>query len=92
MSASVTDNASRSRFELDVSGQTAFIDYRRVGETLYLDHAEVPVLLRGHGVGARLARGALELVRERGERVIPVCSFVESFMLYHPEFADLRAR
>lgn len=92
MNASVIDNASRSRFELDAGGQTAFIDYRRVGKTLYLDHAEVPVLLRGHGIGARLARGALDLVRERGERVVPVCSFVESFMLYHPEFADLRTK
>ena len=39
MNEALTDNAARSRFELGASG---FIDYRRVGTVLYLNHAEVP--------------------------------------------------
>jgi hypothetical protein len=92
VSEHVTDSAARSRFELDLGGGTAFIDYRRVGKTLYLDHTEVPTAWRGHGVGGRMVKGALELMRERGERVVPVCSFIESYMLYHPEYAELRAQ
>ena len=91
MSEVVTDNAARRRCELDVGGSIAFIDYRRQGETLFLNHAEVPVNLRAHGAGARLVKATLELVRERGERVVPVCPFVEAFMQRHPEFAELRA-
>ena len=91
MSEVVTDDAARRRFELDLGGTVAFIDYRRKGDTLFLDHAEVPSALRGHGAGARLVRGTLELIRERGERVVPVCPFVVSFMHRHPEFAELKA-
>ena len=76
---------------MQLDGCTAFIDYRRSGSTLYFDHAEVPVACRGHAVGARMVRAALELVRERGERAVPVCSFVQAFVRRHPEFAEPRA-
>jgi uncharacterized protein len=91
VSEPVTDNAARSRFELDLGGSSAFIAYHRAGDTLYLDHAEVPVALRGQGVGARLVKATLELIRERGERVVPVCPFVAAFMRRHAEYEGLRA-
>jgi predicted GNAT family acetyltransferase len=89
----VTDNAALQRFELPLAGGAlARIDYRRTGDVLWLDHAEVPSEFEGHGVGSRLVRGALERVRERGERVVPVCGFVAAWMRRHPEFDPLRAR
>ena len=91
MTGTLTDNVARSRFEMQLDGCTAFIDYRRSGNTLYLDHAEVPVACSGHGVGTRMVRAALELLRERGEQAVPVCSFVQAFVRRHPEFAEPRA-
>lgn len=91
MSDVVSDNTAMSRFELDLDGTVAFIDYHRTGDRLYLDHAEVPTALRGHGAGGRLVQATLELARARGERVVPVCPFVKAFMHRHPEFAELRA-
>ena len=91
MSEVLTDNAAAGRFELELGGQVAFIDYHRAGDRLYLDHAEVPVALRGHGAGGRLVKATLDLVRERGERVVPVCPFVQAFFNRHPEYAGLRA-
>ena len=88
MTGTLTDNVARSRFEMQLEGCTAFIDYRRSGNTLYLDHAEVPAALGGHGVGTRMVRATLELLRERGERAVPVCSFVQAFVRRHPEFAE----
>ena len=88
MTGTLTDNVARSRFEMLLEGGTAFIDYRRSGNTLYLDHAEVPAALGGHGVGTRMVRAALELLRERGERAVPVCSFIQAFVRRHPEFAE----
>jgi predicted GNAT family acetyltransferase len=88
---SIVDNTARSRFEYDVEGRTAFIDYRRAGNVLSLTHAEVPQELEGRGIGSLMARGALDLVRERGEKVIPVCSFVVAFIRRHPEYQDLLA-
>jgi predicted GNAT family acetyltransferase len=87
----VVDNAAAQRFELALPGGEAFIDYRRAGGVVSLNHAEVPAALGGQGLGTRLVRGTLELIRSRGERVVPVCSFVRATMARHPEYGDLRA-
>ena len=89
MSESLIDNAERSRFELGVNGASGFIDYRRSGTTLFLNHAEVPAALAGHGVGNRMVSEALDLIRRRGERIVPVCSFIQAFVRRHPAYADL---
>jgi predicted GNAT family acetyltransferase len=85
----VSDNVARSRFELGANGASGFIAYRRSGTTLYLNHAEVPAALAGHGVGTKMVTETLELIRRRGERIVPVCSFVEAFVRRHPAYADL---
>lgn len=87
----VIDNASRSRFEYAVEGRTAFIDYRRAAGVVSLTHAEVPTELEGRGIGSNMVRGTLDLIRERGEKVIPACSFVDAFIVRHPDYQDLLA-
>jgi hypothetical protein len=85
----------------------AFIDYRdrpaissaaagtaaseRGVRVRILTHAEVPAELRGARIGARLARGTLDLIRARGERIVPRCPFVVDFLRRHPEYVDLVA-
>lgn len=91
MQSSVRDNSERRRYELDVEGGLAFIDYLRDGDTVTMTHAEVPLALRGGGVGSELVRGALAVVRQRGDKVVPLCSFVEHYMRRHPEAHDLLA-
>jgi len=92
MDETFTDNATASRFELALGDAVAFIDYRRRGGVLVLTHAEVPPALGGRGVGSRLTALALELVRSRGERVVPSCPFIAQFIARHPEHADLVER
>lgn len=91
MTRTVHDNSERERYELEVEGGFAFIDYRRSGGVVTMTHAEVPRALRGGGVGSELVRGALALVRQRGDKVVPLCSFVEHYMQRHPEVHDLLA-
>lgn len=91
MQNSVRDNPQRRRYELEVEGGCAFIDYRRQGDVVTMTHAEVPSALRGGGVGSELVRGALALARQRGDTVVPLCSFVEHYMRRHPEVHDLIA-
>jgi len=91
MTEIVTDNTARSRFELALGADTAFVNYRRSGTVLVLTHAEVPTHLEGRGVGSRLVGGALDLVRARGERVVPRCPFVVRFIERHPAYRDLLA-
>jgi uncharacterized protein len=87
----VRDDSARQRFELEAGDALAFVDYRREGSKLLLTHAEVPPALRGGGVGSALVKGTLELVRQRGEKVVPLCSFVAHYMERHPEVQDLLA-
>ncbi len=89
MPETVIDNLAGQRFELAMTGGTASIAYRRSGATLSLNHAEVPVALGGRGLGTRLVRETLELIRSRGERVVPVCPFIRNFIERHAEYADL---
>ena len=89
MSGTLIDNEAKRRFELTVPGGIAFVDYRRSDSTLFLVHAEVPVTLRGRGFGARLVREALDLIRARGETIVPACPYVRSFVDRHAEYADL---
>jgi hypothetical protein len=87
----VIDNAAQKRFELVEQGQTAFADYVAQGGVITLPHVEAPVGLRGTGAASRLMEGLLGIVRERGQKVRPVCSYAAAYMDRHPEFADLRA-
>jgi uncharacterized protein len=91
MTDRVRDDSARQRFELEVDGALAFVDYQRDGRKLLLTHAEVPPALRGGGVGSALVKGTLALVRARGEKVVPLCSFVAHYMERHPEVQDLLA-
>ena len=90
--ARVEHNEEHSRYELHVDGERrGLIDYRRRGDALAFLHTEVDEELEGQGLGGRLVAGALDDVRARGEKVVPLCSFVAAHIRRHPEYADLVA-
>lgn len=87
----VQDNQALRRFEMHTQGVVAFITYIRESDVLSLVHEEVPEEASGKGIGSALAKGALELIRSRGEKVIPLCPFIAAYMLRHKETQDLLA-
>jgi predicted GNAT family acetyltransferase len=91
MSASVRDNMERSRFELDVGTEVAFANYRLTPSAVIITHTETPRALRGRGIASELVKGALELIRNDGRKVIAGCGFVVDYLDKHPEYADLVA-
>src|SRR5205085_8714312 len=90
MSQDVRNNSAHHRFELDIEGHTAVAYYRRTPGIVVFTHTEVPEALAGKGVGSRLARGALEIVRSEGDKVRAECPFIRAFIDKHPEFHDLK--
>ena len=50
------DNEARSRYEFDLGGHTAYIDYEKDNGTIVLTHTFVPEAYEGRGVGAQLVR------------------------------------
>jgi predicted GNAT family acetyltransferase len=87
---SVTDNPALRRYELRIDG--AFegeIVYRLEPGRIVLIHTEVSQQVEGQGLGAQLVKGALDDIRARGLRVVPLCPFVASYVRRHPEYGDL---
>ena len=88
----VRDNTAKQRFEIEIDGATAFVEYNSSDGVLTFTHTEVPELLGGRGVGSQLARGALKVARERGRKVAATCPFVAAFLKKHAEYNDILAR
>jgi uncharacterized protein len=87
--AAVRDNKAKSRFELDVEGGLAFANYNVTPEAVIITHTETPRALRGRGIASELVKGALELIRADGQKVVAGCGFVVDYLRKHPEYADL---
>lgn len=93
MPDTVRDNTATQRYEMALpDGAVAFVPYRRDNGVVTLPYSEVPPQFEGQGIGSRLVRGVLEDIRQRGERVVPLCSFIAQYIRRHPEYADLIAR
>lgn len=91
MTQTVTDNPARSRYEMDVDGQTVFANYRREGERLIVTHVEAPVALRGTGAAGRFMAGLMEQVRAEGLKVVPLCGYAAGWIRAHEQHHDLLA-
>ncbi|WIM94781.1 GNAT family N-acetyltransferase [Actinoplanes oblitus] len=87
----VQDNAAEHRFELLVDGEVAVLaTYRpRGADVLAVLHTETQPDMRGRGLAGELARMTLELLRSRGQRIVPSCPFFAHYLTEHPEYADL---
>jgi len=87
----VRDNADNHRFELLVDGETAGLAmYRHRGDDIVVvTHSEVGPAFLGRGLGNELAQRTLELIRSRGQKVVPICPFFARYVEEHPEYDDI---
>jgi predicted GNAT family acetyltransferase len=86
----IHDNPAAHRFELTVDGTlAAFAEYNLLKQGLLFTHTEVLPAYEGQGLGSKLARFALDAVRERGVQAIPACKFIAGYIRKHPEYLDL---
>jgi predicted GNAT family acetyltransferase len=85
----VENNESAKRFEAHVNGHVAFLQYHYSKDGIVLAHTEVPPALEGRGLAGKLARTALDYAQAHKLRVIPLCSFVASYIRKHPEYQSL---
>ena len=88
----ITRNAASQRLESKVDGLLCRCDYRTHGNTMMLVHTEVPPQLEGRGIASLLVRAAFEHAKQNGMDVLPVCSYVRTWVERHPEVGPLLAR
>ncbi|MCB1865455.1 MAG: N-acetyltransferase [Chromatiales bacterium] len=87
----ITHNPAANRFQAELAGATAMLEYRIAGNTVTIFHTLVPPEHRGQGVAAELARTALDWARTQSLRVVPQCSYIAAFMRRNREYGDLLA-
>jgi len=83
------DGATEGRFEVHLGGDVAFAEYRLLESGILFPHTVVPPAFEGKGVGGALVRHAMAYAREKGQMVIPVCTFFAGYIAKHPQFHDL---
>jgi len=86
-SITVRHNPEASRFEAVVDDLLCRCDYRMHGDTMMLVHTEVPQQLEGRGIASALVKAAFAHAKEQGVDVLPVCSYVRTWVQRHPEVA-----
>lgn len=77
-------HSDRCQFTLDWNGHIAFVDYEIRGDKWYLLHAEVPIALRGQGVGQVLVEKTYDYLRKNGIASVPVCSYIQALVKRNP--------
>lgn len=92
MNLTIREQVEKKRFEAEVEGHTAFIEYIRAKDAIYLTHTEVPESLGGRGIGSALVKGVLELIEAEGLLLAPLCPFVAAYLKRHPKWQRLLAK
>ncbi len=83
------NNPSDNRFEAQIDGKTAYLQYTVQDVKMIIPYTEVPSELEGQGIGSALVRAALDYARANELKVIPRCWFVAGYIERHPEYKDL---
>lgn len=85
----VKNNDTAHRFELEIDGVIAFVDYKLAGKQMTLMHTVVPPELGGQGVGGRIVKASLEFIKEKGLSVVAECPFVKHYIEQNKDYQNL---
>lgn len=73
-----TDNKGRAYLG-DPLKPDAEMTYSKAGDKMIIiDHTEVSDTLRGKGVGRELLNEVIDMVRQKGIKIMPLCPFAKS--------------
>ena len=84
----VHDKANQ-QFRLSVDQHIALVDYVMNGDKLMLTHSEVPVALRGQGVGKVLVDKTFEYLRDHHLQAHAVCSYIRVIAQRDPQWQGI---
>ena len=86
----VHDDPDNDRYVVEVDGEVAgFAVYQMRGGRHFFVHTEIASGFGGQGVGHVLAQFALDDVRAKGGKIIPLCPFIRHFIEENSEYESL---
>ncbi len=85
----IIHNPAEKRFEIWIDEKLSKLDYLEDETSIVMTHVGVHPDLRGHGVAGKLTEVALEYARGKSLRVIPMCSYVATYIRRNPQFVEL---
>jgi predicted GNAT family acetyltransferase len=88
----ISKNEQLSRFETDIEGQFAVVDYRFKDGIYSIPRVYVPKQFEGKGIGAKLVELTVNIIENEGAKIIPICPFVSVYFKRHPERKSLLAK
>ena len=87
----VKELENKGSFYVEQDGKIlAEMTFSKAGaERIIVDHTEVGDELRGKGVGLKLVEFAVNYVRYKNIKMLPLCPFTKATLLKHPEWKDV---
>lgn len=85
----LVNNVHDNRFEFNIDGEVAFINYLRQRDVYYLIHTQVPETMQGRGIAAALVEKTFKFMEEGGFKMMPYCPYVQSYLERHPGWEKL---
>ena len=79
-------NDAANRFEMNVDGNTAIIEYKEYPGKIALLHTEVPLQLEGKGAATAIIEKTLDYIENKNFKLIPLCPMVVAYIKRHPEW------
>lgn len=79
-------NEERKRFEIEVDGHYAFINYGESGGQTALVHTETDPELSGTGAAKAVVEKTLQYLEDNNKSLLPFCPFVFTYIKRHPEW------
>jgi predicted GNAT family acetyltransferase len=91
MDIEIEETDSKGRyFHCGADGSVAEMTFSKAGSKLIIvDHTEVPLSMKGEGVGLALVKRGVEDARKAGKKVIPLCPYAAAQFRKHPEWHDV---
>ena len=87
----VIKNDDKKRFEIEVNGHFAFIDFKENDQTISLIHTETEPELQGTGAATAVVEKTLDYLKQNGKTLLPYCPYVFAYIKKHPEWKAIVA-
>lgn len=90
MELEIKHDTYNQKFFTILDSKEAYLKYIITGEkTINMIKTYVPPELRGKGIAAKVVQAGLLFAQKNNYKVIPSCSYVDTYIEQHPEFSGL---